>query len=138
MWSNSKGLRSGFLLHRVEWRPGADSVYDGQGCNALAPSQTLPGVTSYIWKLPCPGRLFTQWKQLLSAGCWADRRAEISHSVPSICVPTFPSRDIHPLQQGLPLDCSILPPLKVPNPFRRQENMQGGCKREELALTTSL
>lgn len=28
---------------------------DGQGCNALAPSQTSPGATSHLQKLPCPG-----------------------------------------------------------------------------------
>lgn len=31
---------------------------DGQGCNPLAPSQTSPGATSHLQKLPCPGMAF--------------------------------------------------------------------------------
>lgn len=104
------------------------------------------------WPLPRPRRgppltfgnclaqeqLFTRWKHLLSAGCWGDRRAEISHSVPSICVPTFPSRDIRPQQQPLSLDCTILPPLKAPNPFRRQENQDARRLQKEAPSINQL
>lgn len=60
----------------------------------------------------------------------------ISHSVHSICVPTFPSRDTHPLQEALPLDCTILPTLKAPNPYRRLR-CKKAAKRSTPALTTS-
>lgn len=60
----------------------------------------------------------------------------ISHSVHSICVPTFPSRDTRPLQEALPLDCTILPTLKAPNPYRRLR-CKKAAKRSTPALTTS-
>lgn len=61
----------------------------------------------------------------------------ISHSVHSICVPTFPSTDTRPLQQAMPLGCTIFPTLKAPNPYKRLRSKKA-AKRSTPALTTSL
>lgn len=55
VWSNSKGSPSDSLPHGAEQRTGAGSMPSGQGRNHLAPSQTLPGATSHLQKLPCLG-----------------------------------------------------------------------------------
>lgn len=55
VWSNSKGSPSDLLPRGAEQRPGVGSMPDGQGWNHLAPSQTSPGATSCLQKLPCPG-----------------------------------------------------------------------------------
>lgn len=123
---------------------------NGQGCNPLAPSHTSPEATSHLRKLPSPGMALHTMETAAFYGsshnanscCFLrlllrDRRMGISHSVHSICVPTFPSTDTRPLQQALPLGCTIFPTLKVPNPYKRLGRKKA-AKRSTPTLTTSL
>lgn len=122
VWSNSKGLPLDFLPHDVEWRPGAGSVPNGQGCSALAPSQTSPGATSHLQKLPCPG--MTLHRMETAAFCrLLEGQKGGNFTLHSLHLCSYlPFQGHLSSVAGLPLDCTIFPLRKAPNHFKRQEN----------------
>lgn len=110
VWSSSKGLPLDFLPPHVEWRPGAGSMPDGQGCNALAASQTSPGATSHLLRLPCPG--MTLHTMETAAFCrLLEGQKGGNFTLHSLHLCSYlPSRGHLSSVAGLPLDCTIFPP----------------------------
>lgn len=93
---------------------------DGEGCNALAPSQTSPGATSHLQNLPCPG--MTLHTMETAAFCrLLEGQKGGNFTLHSLHLCSYlPFQGHLSSVAGLPLDCTIFPPRKALNHFKRQ------------------